>query len=61
MDIDIPWKDDPLREHPDKRQFFFDWYVQELRNYGFPFDIISGNQKERLMKASEIIQNLTTA
>jgi nicotinamide riboside kinase len=31
-DVDLPWEDDPLREHPDKRQELFDLYKAELES-----------------------------
>jgi NadR type nicotinamide-nucleotide adenylyltransferase len=48
---DIPWVPDPVRENPDKRNFFFDWYKQEIINYGFKFSIISGNNSLRIKNA----------
>lgn len=46
---DIPWEDDPLREHPEFRNELFEIYHQELLASGVPFHIISG--KNRLEKA----------
>jgi NadR type nicotinamide-nucleotide adenylyltransferase len=57
MDIDLPWEYDPQREHPHLREFFFNWYQNELKNYGFPFEIISGTGGSRLKNAIEKIQN----
>lgn len=46
-DIDIPWEDDPLREHPLKRKELFELYLKELKTHKFPFFIISGMNKDR--------------
>lgn len=48
---DIPWVPDPVRENPDKREFFFDWYKSEILHYGFNFSIISGNNSLRIKNA----------
>jgi NadR type nicotinamide-nucleotide adenylyltransferase len=51
LDVDLPWEADEQREHPHLRQYFFDWYQQELEQYNFPFVRISGSQEERLENA----------
>ena len=56
MNVDLPWQADEQREHPHLRQFFYDWYKQELELYGFPFAEISGNQEERFQNALEHVQ-----
>mgnify|MGYP006281004579 CR=1 FL=1 len=53
--IDLPWRDDPLREHPDKREVLFHIYLKELKNLGKPFEIISGSGHERFNSALEAI------
>jgi NadR type nicotinamide-nucleotide adenylyltransferase len=56
MDVDLPWQRDPQREHPDKRIELFELYLAELRNYGFPFEIVKGIGKLRLMNAIDCIR-----
>ena len=56
-DIDLPWQFDPLREHPDQRQFLFDLYYNELMTRGFPFAVVRGKGYSRLENAIEIIEN----
>lgn len=58
MDIDIPWQEDPQREHPDPdmRQFFYDWYERLLLGTGIPVVKISGNLKERLARSIDAIE-----
>lgn len=56
MNIDLPWEYDPQREHPNKREYLFNLYKQELSGRGFPFEIISGNGETRLQNAVDIIK-----
>jgi NadR type nicotinamide-nucleotide adenylyltransferase len=57
-DIDIPWQDDPQREHPDPtmRRYFFELYRQILEDCGVPFEIVSGTEMNRRGFATEIIK-----
>ena len=50
-DIDLPWADDPLREHPGKRKELFEQYFQELQKRDFPFVVISGVGDDRTNNA----------
>jgi NadR type nicotinamide-nucleotide adenylyltransferase len=58
-DIDLPWQYDPLREHPDQRQYLFDLYHSELKSRNFPFAIVCGTGPDRLANAVEIIKQLS--
>jgi len=58
MDIDLPWKPDPQREHPHLRKFFFDWYHRELDQRGFSFEVVSGLGEERLENAIRFVDRL---
>jgi NadR type nicotinamide-nucleotide adenylyltransferase len=49
--IDLPWENDPQREHPHMREKLFGLYVKALTEYGFPFRVVSGSGKERLVNA----------
>jgi NadR type nicotinamide-nucleotide adenylyltransferase len=53
--IDIPWEEDPLREHPGKREHFFNLYYDELKSRQFDFHVVNGLGEERLKNAIEII------
>jgi nicotinamide riboside kinase len=55
-DIDLPWQPDPLREHPDKRKFLFDWYYRELSLSGNQFAVVSGLNEQRNRNAIRIIE-----
>lgn len=54
-DIDLPWQYDKQREHPHKRQFFFEWYRNELEQYRFPYKVISGSGEKRVQNAIDAI------
>ena len=57
---DLPWQEDPLREHPEleMRQHFFDVYQQLTQASGFPWVLISGEKAERLSTAIEAVDSL---
>lgn len=50
-DIDLPWEDDPLREHPGKRKELFRLYQEELKNLQAPYRVIRGAGQVRLQQA----------
>ncbi len=54
-DYDLPWIEDPTRENPDKRDFFFEWYKKELEYYGMNYEIISGVGEGRIKQANAAI------
>ena len=58
MGIDLPWEPDPLREHPNLRQQFYDLYQRELREQMSNFAEISGNGDRRFAQACFVIDEL---
>lgn len=60
--VDIPWQEDPLREHPEEamRQYFFHQYKDIVCNSGLPWEIISGQPEERLQKALSAVKKHLT-
>lgn len=60
-DIDLPWEPDPQREHPHLRQYFYDWYHNELQSYGFKYAIIRGQKQDRVKNAIEVVNNFYIA
>jgi len=48
---DLPWEPDPVREHGNDREFFFDWYKQEIEKLGMPYAVIEGAGRLRLENA----------
>lgn len=57
-DIDLEWKYDPQREHPHKREYFFNYFKKELENRGFNYKIISGNSQQRMKTATNAVEKL---
>ncbi len=57
---DLPWQEDPLREHPEleMRQQFFDVYQQLTQASGFPWALISRDTAERLSTAIQAVDYL---
>lgn len=54
---DIPWETDPLREHPNKREYLFNLYEKELKKWGLPYKIIIGIGQERILNAIKVIDD----
>ncbi len=54
---DIPWEPDPVREHGDDRQFFFEWYRREAELTGTLCLKINGLGEQRLKNALEAIKS----
>jgi len=59
-DIDMPWEDDPLREHPapEMRRYFFNIYKDIVAHSGVPFAIVKGNEVRRLETAIKALEAL---
>ncbi|HSI76052.1 MAG TPA: ATP-binding protein [Lunatimonas sp.] len=59
-DIDTIWEPDPLREHPEPemRQFFFNWYRNLVEKSGTSFQIVRGDEKNRLSQALRFISKI---
>ena len=58
MDVDLPWKYDPLREHPDRRKYLFDYYKDELRKHNFNYRIVSGLNENRFNNALRFVEEI---
>ena len=48
---DLPWESDPVREHGNDREYFFDWYKKEIEQTGKPYFIVNGIGNQRLQNA----------
>ncbi|HKK10137.1 MAG TPA: ATP-binding protein [Bacteroidales bacterium] len=57
MNIDLPWQEDPQREHPDRREELFNNYKFTLEKYQLPYSVISGIGKNRQNNAREVIKS----
>ena len=56
--IDIPWKNDPQREHPQRRKEFFNIYLKFLESNQLPYGIVKGIEGERLACAIKLLENI---
>ncbi len=56
MDIDLPWKPDPQREHPTMRKELFKIYESELKTMDFPYAIVKGIEGDRLGSALQALE-----
>ncbi|RPD38005.1 AAA family ATPase [Chitinophaga barathri] len=58
--IDIPWTDDPLREHPhpSEREYFYNIYRDIVVNSGIPWADIRGDYEQRLKTAVEAVEHM---
>ena len=55
---DLPWQQDPVRENPHRREYFFDWYKRELEERRFRFSVIRGTGEERCINAIAAIEKM---
>lgn len=55
MNNDLPWEDDPLRNFPNERNYFFDWYERLMIGKNANYRIISGINDERRANALNAI------
>lgn len=53
--VDLPWKEDPQREHPGMRNYFYDVYFNELKNGNIRFSEIRGLNEARLQSAIDAV------
>lgn len=43
--VDIPWEEDPLREHPHQREEIFLIYKKYIENCGVPYELVEGDRR----------------
>ncbi len=58
---DIAFEPDPLREHPGRRLFFFDWYRRELEMRGASYAVIKGEGEARIRNAKLALDQFLAA
>jgi NadR type nicotinamide-nucleotide adenylyltransferase len=56
--VDIPWQDDPQREHPDKREELYQYYLNEMKSQPVPYVEIRGEREIRQATAVEAINKI---
>ncbi|MDW8330616.1 MAG: ATP-binding protein [Cyclobacteriaceae bacterium] len=55
---DVPWQDDPQREHPDKRDLLFSIYKSEINKLNVRYEEIFGPTEERMKRATLAIDSI---
>ena len=55
---DLPWEPDPVREHVEDREFFFNWYKKEIEQTGKPYVIVTGIGNQRFQNALDGLKTL---
>lgn len=48
---DLPWQPDPVREHGDDRDYFFDRYEREIKELNTPCSFVKGIGNKRIKNA----------
>jgi NadR type nicotinamide-nucleotide adenylyltransferase len=56
--IDIPWEEDPQREHPEKREELYQIYLEQIKAMNVPFVEIRGEREQRRRAAVQAIDRL---
>jgi NadR type nicotinamide-nucleotide adenylyltransferase len=54
---DLPWEPDPVREHGNDREYFFNLYKKEIEQTGKPYVIVTGTGNQRIENAINAIRN----
>lgn len=60
MNVDIPWVKDDLRDRPEERLTLFRIFEEALKARNLPYEVVSGEGKERFQCAVDIINKLTS-
>lgn len=55
---DVAWQPDPVREHGNDREYFFDWYKHEIQKTGKPFFVVTGTGEQRTVNAINAINSM---
>lgn len=56
--VDLPWEDDPLREHPHQREELYQIYLNEMKKQPVPCVEIKGDREQRRKTAVEAVEKL---
>lgn len=55
---DLPFEHDPLRENPERRQYFFERYRDEIKRSDIPYAVVSGLGNDRLASALDALSGI---
>lgn len=59
--VDLPWEEDPQREHPHQREELYQLYLNEMKNQPVPYVEIRGEREQRRNTAIDAIEKILTA
>lgn len=54
----VEWEEDPLREHPERREEFFHLYLRVMNSNKRSYTVLSGTWEERLEIATDKVNHL---
>lgn len=54
---DISAEPDPVRENLDRREYFFQWYIHEVKQTGRPYWLVCGQGEARTATAADAIRS----
>lgn len=57
MEIDLPWEEDPLRDFPDKREYFMEVWHKELKALNANYTLVSGTSDDRFNNAVKVVDS----
>jgi nicotinamide riboside kinase len=56
-DTDLPWIPDQVRENGGERRIYLqNQYIENIRNYGFKYTIVKGENHERFLNALSVLE-----
>lgn len=55
MKDDLPWQDDPLRNFPNERNYFMQWYLRLMEEKGANFSVVEGLDEVRFENAVRLL------
>jgi NadR type nicotinamide-nucleotide adenylyltransferase len=53
---DLPWEEDPMREHPQQRDELFRMYMKEMKSIHASYILVSGTGTQRTEKAISAVE-----
>lgn len=61
MNIDLPWEEDPLRDFPELREYFFNKYVELLETKKAYYEVVSGIGEDRFINAKKTVDKFLSS
>jgi len=58
MNLDVPWKSDPIRDKPNDRKRLFEAFETTLKRYNKPYFVLNGEINKKLTTAISLIDSI---